>query len=293
MPFSSLIASPTETGFVRQEMKSREKVGERVLERQRDRQTSDAERSEDGGDGDAQVAQHDEASDHDHDRANDGLGETRQGEGKTLVAGEPRDADDQETCTGQGGCGDHEGLEEKLQPSGRPGGQACRFEARPRSHHETPEQGRHPRIPGQRAQARRARSASQAPQEDYAESQGYADHADREGDRRDQRGRERNRLPARHAHGQEGRESLPLSPTRQTVQSRPAHAMFVTQLPVAVPPELLGARTGLPEEEKDHQAYGQRQEITDRLKHVGPLPRDEWHSPCQGFMGRLPRKGAR
>jgi len=30
--------------------------------------------------------------------------------------------------------------------------------------------------------------------------------------------------------------------------------MFVMQLPVAVAPELLVARKGLPEEEKDHQA---------------------------------------
>jgi len=59
--------------------------------------------------------------------------------------------------------------------------------------------------------------------------------------------------------------------------------MFVTQLPVAVPPELLVARKGLPEEEKDHQTYGQRQEITDRLKHVRVL--------CQG-TGGIPRAKA-
>jgi hypothetical protein len=46
--------------------------------------------------------------------------------------------------------------------------------------------------------------------------------------------------------------------------------MFVTQFPAAASPEVLGAREGLPEEEEDHQAYGQRQELTYRFSHISP-----------------------
>src|SRR5882672_10749344 len=60
-----------------------------------------------------------------------------------------------------------------------------------------------------------------------------------------------------------------MSPARRTVHPGTAQGRFVTQLSISVPSEL-PARQGLPEEEKDHHAYGQREEVTDRLNHIDP-----------------------
>src|SRR6266508_1357089 len=86
------------------------------------------------------------------------------------------------------------------------------------------------------------------------------------------------------------RERLPrLSPARRTAHPGPTYGMSVTQMSTAVPSELLAAQEGLPEEVKDYEAHYRRQELTDRLRHVGPPlggPTYASHSSCQGSSFR-------